>query len=172
MPRPPARTTPSPAAVAVHPTATAGVNPSLPRPPLHPRCRDGRREPLLHPPPLPYTRPRPPARATPSPARRSRTPRAPLATGRLRPSRPRGAEAAEEREHGEDPAVVVVGVADAELGEEGAHVLLHDAGRDLEPLADALVGAALGDQLEHLALARRQGAQRPVRTVGREQLGD
>src|SRR4051812_49848414 len=51
-------------------------------------------------------------------------------------------------------------------------MLLHDAGRDLEPLADALVGATLGDQLEHLALARRQGAQRPVVTVGREQLGD
>ena len=47
----------------------------------------------------------------------------------------------------------------------------HAAQRDLHPLGDGLVGEALGDQLEHLALARGQRLQRPVVAGAREQAG-
>ena len=43
-----------------------------------------------------------------------------------------------------------------ELVEDARDVLLHGALGDVQPLADRLVRAALGDQLEHLALARRE----------------
>ena len=56
---------------------------------------------------------------------------------------------------GEDAAVVVLVRAQAELGEDGGDVLLDAALAELEPVADRLVRAALGDQREHLALARR-----------------
>ena len=68
--------------------------------------------------------------------------------------RTRGRYALQEREHGEHPTVVVGAGRDPELVEDARDVLLHAALGDLQPLGDALVGAALGHQLEHLALAR------------------
>src|SRR3954452_7605427 len=64
-----------------------------------------------------------------------------------------------EREHREDAAVVVVPGREAQLSEDRAHVLLHGALCDDQALADRLVGAALGDQLEPRAPARRQRSQ-------------
>ena len=79
-------------------------------------------------------------------------------------------------EHGEDAAVVVLVRRQAELREDVGDVLLHAAPRDAQPLGDRLVRAALGDQLEHLALARasaccsgpssRALASRPETTCG------
>src|SRR3954449_6686007 len=50
-------------------------------------------------------------------------------------------------------------------------VLLHGALADRQPLADPLVRASLGDQREHLALARGQRRQRPDVMGAREQTG-
>src|SRR4051812_46701135 len=62
-------------------------------------------------------------------------------------------------EHREDAAVVVLTRWETELVEDRAHALLHGALADGEPFADRLVRAALGDQREHLTLARRQRLQ-------------
>src|SRR5215207_959344 len=64
------------------------------------------------------------------------------------------------REDGEDAAVVVLARGKVQLVEDHAHVFLDGVLGDDEPLADRLVRAALGDQLEHLALARRQRSER------------
>src|SRR4051794_36865383 len=66
----------------------------------------------------------------------------------------------EVRQHGEDPPVVVGAGREAELVEDVRDVLLHAAIRDLQPLGDALVGAALGHQLEHLTLTGGDLVQR------------
>src|SRR5215207_3284322 len=63
---------------------------------------------------------------------------------------------------GEDAAVVVVVRREAELREDGGDVLLDAAPAQLELIADRLVGAALGDQREHLALARAERRERSV----------
>jgi hypothetical protein len=58
------------------------------------------------------------------------------------------------REHREDAPVVVRARGKAQLVEDHADVLLHGGLRDDQALADRLVRAPFGDQLEHLALAR------------------
>src|SRR4051794_36058516 len=63
---------------------------------------------------------------------------------------------------GEDAAVVVLIRRQAELGEDGGDVVLDAALAELELVAYRLVRAALGDQREHLALARAQRGQRSV----------
>ena len=65
-------------------------------------------------------------------------------------------------EHGEHAAVVPGVGREAELREDARHVLLDRALGDDEPLADRLVRAALGHQLEHLALARGELVERVV----------
>ena len=47
-----------------------------------------------------------------------------------------------------------------ELREDRAHVLLDGADADEQPRGDARVAAAFGHQLEHVALARREGGER------------
>ena len=59
----------------------------------------------------------------------------------------------EERDHRKHPAVVVVGLAQAELGQDAVHVLLNGSLGDPEAPPDAGVGAPLGHQREHVALA-------------------
>ena len=63
---------------------------------------------------------------------------------------------AQEGEHRQHPAVVIVAGRQVELGEDVRHVLLDRARRDHHLARDRGVGPALGDQLEHLALARRE----------------
>src|SRR3954467_8027328 len=65
-------------------------------------------------------------------------------------------------EHRQDAAVVVLVGREAELAEDRRHVLLHRPVRDLQSLADALVRASFGHELEHLALAVADRAQRPL----------
>src|SRR3954453_24046787 len=60
------------------------------------------------------------------------------------------------RKDGEDPAVVGLARRETELVEARASVLLYGAVDDGQSFANGLVGAPFGDQLEHLALARRQ----------------
>src|SRR3954453_13860679 len=73
---------------------------------------------------------------------------------------------------GEDAAVVVLIRRQAELGEDGRDVLLHAALAELELVADRLVRAALGDQAQHLALARAEGGQPSGLAAARQQPGD
>src|SRR6266545_7138314 len=61
----------------------------------------------------------------------------------------------QEGEHGEHAAAVIALRAQAKLLEDARDVLLHRALGDHEALGDALVRAALGHQLEHLALTGR-----------------
>src|SRR3954447_25297730 len=61
-------------------------------------------------------------------------------------------QVAEDRHH---PAVLLPRGGDAELGEDARDVLLGAALRDLEPLGDREVRAALGHQREHVTLTRR-----------------
>src|SRR5204862_163604 len=68
----------------------------------------------------------------------------------------------EKAQHGEHAAVLRAGVRQPELGEDARHVLLRAAQRDRQLVRDSLVRAPLGDELEHLALARSQALQRPV----------
>ena len=63
---------------------------------------------------------------------------------------------AQEREHGEHAAVVLGAAGDAELGEDARSRASRPRRGDDEHLGDAPVRAALGHQLEHLALARRE----------------
>src|SRR5687768_1794830 len=74
-----------------------------------------------------------------------------------------GRARAEVREHGEDPAVVIVGGGKIELLEDRRDVLLDGPLRDRHALGDRLVRAALRDQPEHLLLA---WAQLRERTAG------
>ena len=60
----------------------------------------------------------------------------------------------------------------AELAEDARDVLLDGVRRDDELLGDALVRAALGHQLEHLALARREGVERIVAAAAAEHVRD
>ncbi len=61
---------------------------------------------------------------------------------------------------------------EVELEEDARDVLLDRAWRDEEPVGDRLVRAALGHELEHLALARRQERERVVPAASAEELGD
>ena len=68
----------------------------------------------------------------------------------------RGGLEAQVREHGEDAAVVVARpAARPSLAKTAVTCFCTPRCAELEPLADRLVRAALGEQLEHLALARR-----------------
>ena len=78
------------------------------------------------------------------------------------------AQARRKRQHGEDAAVVLGAAADAELGEDARDVLLDGVRGDDERLGDAAVRAALGHQLEHLALARRERLERVVAAAAAE----
>ena len=75
-------------------------------------------------------------------------------------------------EDGEVGRVAFLVSGQAELGEDGRDVLLDAALAELELAADRLVRAALGDQREHLALARAERRQRAVVDGARQQLGD
>jgi hypothetical protein len=92
---------------------------------------------------------RPPLGRREAPAR----PRSPLALGCARP---------QERQDGVDAAVLRRVRRQVELAEDRAHVGLDGLRRHVERLRDAAVGAPLGDQSEHLELARRQ-----LREIGR-----
>src|SRR3954447_23344749 len=59
----------------------------------------------------------------------------------------------EERDHREHPAVVVAGLGQLKLRQDAVHVLLNGSLRDPEAPADAGIGAPLGHQREHVALA-------------------
>ena len=67
-------------------------------------------------------------------------------------------------------AVVVVGLRQAQLGEDAAHVFLDGALGHPEAVGDARVGAALGRQAEDLALPGAEPIVRVVTPAGRHQL--
>src|SRR6476661_1900456 len=67
--------------------------------------------------------------------------------------RPKRLVVTEEGEHGEDAAVVVLALGEAELLEDPLHVTLDRARAEVEPLPDRPVRPALGDLHEHVALA-------------------
>jgi hypothetical protein len=60
----------------------------------------------------------------------------------------------EKRDDRADPTMVVVGLCQAEFGENAANVLFHGALGHPQPPANAGVRTALGHQLEHLEFAR------------------
>lgn len=64
--------------------------------------------------------------------------------------------ALEEEQDGGDPAVEVVGVAEPQLGEDGAAVLFDGLGGDEQPVGDGGVVLARGHQGQDLKLARRE----------------
>ena len=66
-------------------------------------------------------------------------------------------------QHGQHAPVRLVGGRQAELEEDVRHVLLDGALGDDERLGDQAVGAALGHQPEHLALARGERFERVLR---------
>src|SRR5215213_8653265 len=75
-------------------------------------------------------------------------------------------------EDDEDAAVVVLIRRQAKLGEDGGDVLLDAAPAEFELFADRLVRAPLGEQCEHLALARTERGERSVIAPRTEQPGD
>src|SRR5215207_3812495 len=75
------------------------------------------------------------------------------------------ASALQEREHGQDAAVVGVRHGEAELAEDRRDVLLDGSVGDDERGCDRRVGATLGHQLQHLALAGCQLVERAVRVA-------
>src|SRR6266704_844920 len=77
---------------------------------------------------------------------------------------------AEVGEYGEHASVVVGGWGQVQFGEDAADVRLDGPWGQDEPVGDCLVGAALGDQREHLALPVRQGGQWVALRPAREQL--
>src|SRR3954454_24875312 len=77
--------------------------------------------------------------------------------------RVRGAQV---REHGEDPAVLVLALAQPELHEDVADVALHGAVGEPQALRDPGVGQPLGHQRQHLALARGELGQRVLDEAG------
>src|SRR3954447_647777 len=76
----------------------------------------------------------------------------------------------EERDHREHPAVVVAGLGQAELRQDAVHVLLNGSLRDPEAPADAGIGAPLGHQREHLALATGELLERILDIPRRHEL--
>src|SRR5215813_6887173 len=79
---------------------------------------------------------------------------------------------AQKGEHGENAPVVLGRRRQAELAEDVGHVLLDCSRRDEEQLADRLVRAALGHELEYLALARREPLNRVVAAVAADEFRD
>jgi hypothetical protein len=80
--------------------------------------------------------------------------------------------ALEEGDDSEDAAVVVVGLGQVQLGEDGADVFLHGAFGDSQPPGDAGVGASFGHQREHLAFPGAEHGQRINAAAGCHQLLD
>jgi len=72
----------------------------------------------------------------------------------------------EERDHREHPPVVVVGLGQAELRQDVVDVLLNGALRDPEAPPDAGIGAPLGHQREHVALATGELVERILDIAG------
>src|SRR4051812_40046102 len=77
---------------------------------------------------------------------------------------------AQEREHREHAAMGLRVRAQAELPEDRGDVLLDGALGDDHALGDRDVREALGHQLEHLALARGERADRVVRAAAADEL--
>ena len=75
-------------------------------------------------------------------------------------------------QHREHPPVVLRGGREVELGEDRGDVLLDRALGDHERRGDRGVGAALGHQPEHLALARGQRLERVLAAAAAEQQRD
>src|SRR5262245_57394336 len=78
----------------------------------------------------------------------------------------------EEAEHRQHAAVILGRSRQPQLREDARYVLLDRTGRDEETLPDRLVRAALGHQLEHLALSRRERCERVARATAPDELGD
>ena len=62
----------------------------------------------------------------------------------------------QEGDHREDPAMVVAGLGQVELGQDAAHVLLHGACGDPKPMGDTGIRPALRHQRQHLLFAHAQ----------------
>jgi len=91
--------------------------------------------------------------------------------GRRRPSSGRVARLSlEEGDDGEHAAMIVCGLRERELAEDASDVLMDGALANPQLAGDPRVRAALRHQLENLALARRQLAERIVDTARRDQL--
>ena len=85
-------------------------------------------------------------------------------TGPLTIGLSRGNSVLQVLEHGEHAAMVLPGRPQPELVEDAGDVLLHDLRRDEQVTGDGGVGPALGEQREHLPLARgefREGVPVP-----------
>src|SRR3954463_3944951 len=76
-----------------------------------------------------------------------------------------GSARAQERQHREDAAIVVVVVRESELREDRGHVLAHRALGDLQAPGDGLVRAPFRHEPEHRALAAAEHAQALVFAV-------
>ena len=92
----------------------------------------------------------------------------------LHPARPHTRSALRFRRYanGEDAPVVVGGCRQRELSEDARDVLLDSPLGDHEPLGDAVIRAALGHQLQHLALARRELVKRTSPSPAADQARD
>src|SRR5215211_4185483 len=84
----------------------------------------------------------------------------------------RAASGPQEREDGQDPAVVGGGGGEAELAEEAGDVLLDRALGDDQALGDGGIAAALGHQGEDVELAGAERGQRVGAAAAAEELGD
>ena len=78
---------------------------------------------------------------------------------------------AEEGEDGEYSAVGVGCLVELELQEDGRDMGLDGSVGDVDPFADRLVRQPLGDESQHVVLARAQLCQRIVLTPPTEQAG-
>src|SRR4051794_31732517 len=75
-------------------------------------------------------------------------------------------------EYGQDAAVIFGCLGQSQLLEDAGDVFFDGAFGHHHPLRDAGIGAALGHQLQHLALTRRQLRQRIIAAVASHQLTD
>jgi hypothetical protein len=83
-----------------------------------------------------------------------------------------GFSASQVGQDGEHPAVVGVGLGEAELVEDALDVLLDGAPGDEERLGDRAVGASFCYEGEDLALARGEGGEPVVAPAAGEELAD
>src|SRR6201991_3266218 len=85
---------------------------------------------------------------------------------------PRRLAGFEEGDYREDPAMIVVGVREAEFGKDVSYVFLHRALGDPQLTADSGVRAPLRHECQHLAFARTQRVERVVPPANGYQLLD
>ena len=78
----------------------------------------------------------------------------------------------EEGDYGEHAAMVVLGLAERQLGQDAAHVLLDGALGHPQLAGDTSVGSAFGHELEDLPLTRRQVAERVCDRARGDELPD